>query len=101
MNAGAFNLQVSTAKEEVAAAKRKEESLETERAAVVAEGAEYEGVLEKEWAVLKAWLPCADDTMRMLLHLSALQNLSDDWLRFLRDGKVDADLGCFMSQPFP
>eukprot|EP00435_Cladocopium_sp_Y103_P044982 s968_g12.t2 len=46
--------EVSTAKEEVAAAKRKEESLETERAAVVAEGAEYEGVLEKEWAVLKA-----------------------------------------------
>jgi len=46
--------QVSTAKEEVAAAKSKEESLETERAAVVAEGAEYEGVLEKEWAVLKA-----------------------------------------------
>ena len=48
------NLQVSSAKEELAAAKRKEESLETERAAVVAEGAEYEGLLEKEWAVLKA-----------------------------------------------
>eukprot|EP00435_Cladocopium_sp_Y103_P050055 s368_g15.t1 len=46
--------EVSSAKEEVAAAKRKEESLEKERAAVVAEGAEYEGVLEKEWAVLKA-----------------------------------------------
>jgi len=46
--------EVSAAKDAVAAAKRKEESLETERAAVVAEGAEYEGLLEGDWAILKA-----------------------------------------------
>ena len=45
--------EVSAAKDAVAAAKRKEESLETERAAVVAEGAEYEGLLEGDWAILK------------------------------------------------
>ena len=89
--------QVSTAKEEVAAAKSKEESLETERAAVVAEGAEYEGVLEKEWAVLKAceW----DATISAVAPFSFAQlkwplvaTLGDSMVKFERC-QIYADLG--------
>ncbi|CAK9077067.1 unnamed protein product [Durusdinium trenchii] len=46
--------EVASAHAAVATAKNKVESIETERSAMVAEKAEYESLLEGDWAVLKA-----------------------------------------------
>lgn len=50
--------EVASAHAAVATAKNKVESIETERSAMVAEKAEYESLLEGDWAVLKAGYMC-------------------------------------------
>ena len=47
--------EVASARAAIATAKEKVDSIETERAAMVAEKAEYTGLLETDWEVLKAW----------------------------------------------
>ena len=68
----------------VAAAKAKMESMETDRSAIVAEKAEYESLLEGDWAVLKARSACERESgrerRRFVLAVSKLRPRLEAWM---------------------